>query len=277
MKKKGRITDMNLYTRDYTSLSKEEHSDWDDCKRLEKGNLNNWRIKNFYREYPRAVRHYLSLFPNNYLDPVQLTNCSELEFIVRSFSDLLDCGGTKEQDILKFINYYHEEATFIIGSILSNGYNFGNHELYVFPEFMLGNSFKVDYLIVGKSSGGYQFLFVELESLYGRITTKDGNPGQVFNKGIKQVEDWDRWLSSNFFSLRETFNKYIKTNGNLPQEFINYDNTKIHFAVVAGRRNNFLENTYWKQRTLKSSRKINLLHYDNLLDCAFDNIGKNNY
>jgi len=268
---------MKLYKRDYTSLSEEELGEWDNCKEREKGHLNNWRIKNLYREYPRAVRHYLSLFPNNFLDPVQLIECTDLYSIVGEFSDLIDSSDTKEQDILKFVNHSHEEAHFIIGSILSIGYNFGNHELYVFPEFMLGNTYKVDYLLVGKSSGGYQFLLVELESPYGRITTKNGNPGQVFNKGITQVEDWDRWLSSNYSSLRQTFNKYINSNKSLPQEFLEYDNTKIHFAVVAGRRNDFLEQTYWKQRKLKITQKINLLHYDNLLNYADNNIERNNY
>ena len=51
--------------------------------------------------------------------------------------------------------YYH-----IIGSIIWGlSINIGNHGAYLFPEFQLGNSYKADYLLMGKSSGGYEFIF----------------------------------------------------------------------------------------------------------------------
>lgn len=50
--------------------------------------------------------------------------------------------------------------------MLKGNYNFGHHDAYIIPEFMLGNSYKVDYLLIGKSSRGYEFVFIELEKPY---------------------------------------------------------------------------------------------------------------
>lgn len=70
--------------------------------------------------------------------------------------------------------------------------NIENHEAYLFPEFQLGNLYKADYLLMGKSSVGFEFIFIELESPYGKITLNDGQLGAEFRDGISQLEDWKR-------------------------------------------------------------------------------------
>ena len=81
---------------------------------------------------------------------------------MKNFFSLLSDEACTERSILNFIKdkkYYH-----IIGSIIWGlSINIGNHGVYLFPEFQLGNSYKADYLLVGKSSGGYEFIFIELE------------------------------------------------------------------------------------------------------------------
>lgn len=67
---------MKIYPRDYTTLTQEEIEEWEVLKekeivrRIGKGDLA--IRKSLYREYPVAVRHYESLFPNNHLDIVDL-------------------------------------------------------------------------------------------------------------------------------------------------------------------------------------------------------------
>ena len=39
----------------------------------------------------------------------------------------------------------------------------------------LGDEYRTDYVLIGKASGGYEFVFVEFEKLDGRITIKDGH------------------------------------------------------------------------------------------------------
>jgi len=61
---------MRIYGRDYTKLTEEEIIEW---QILEKQEVDKYSgkfaiKKSMYRNYPKAVRHYLSLFSNNYLD-----------------------------------------------------------------------------------------------------------------------------------------------------------------------------------------------------------------
>ncbi|WP_025723557.1 hypothetical protein [Paenibacillus polymyxa] len=71
---------MKIYERDYTYLTDEELKLWDEKKEAEKvGKLGGkWIRKSLFREYPKAARHFMSLFPNNYLDIEELKNESEL-------------------------------------------------------------------------------------------------------------------------------------------------------------------------------------------------------
>lgn len=132
-------------------------------------------------------------------------------------------------------------------------------------------------MLIGKNSGGYEFIFIELEHPYGKIIKKDGALGEVFRKGIEQTKDWKRWLDRNYQSLRENFVKNIKNNDRLPSEFVEYDSTRFHYVVVAGRRDDFNEDTYCIKREHKKEQNITLLHYDNLIDFSKDIIGKSTY
>jgi len=268
---------MTLYDRDFNYISEEERVIWEELKNQEKvfinGRLSELRTS-LYAKYPVAVRHFLSLFPNNFLDAVELrTETESLIDKLGKFRIVLD-NGTEEQKILNFIKT--EKAHFIIGSILRN-YRFGHHALYIFPEFMLPPNYKVDYLIIGENSDGHHFVFVELENPNGNITNSDGSFGNTIRKGIKQIDDWELWLEANFSNLRLVFEQALGTNEPLPKEFTVFDKTRIHFIVVAGRRKYFNEKTYRLQRSHSEQRKLLIFHYDNILDFATEVIGKHTY
>ncbi|MEM8723646.1 MAG: hypothetical protein AAGE84_30935 [Cyanobacteria bacterium P01_G01_bin.39] len=132
---------MTLYDTDYTKLSPE-----DDAKQksLQHKEIVNKQGKLKIRRpiplcnYPKAVRHFDSLFPNNYLDTVELKSDEKrLNMLVESFQDLINLESAKEREILNFI--YKEKAYFIIASILKKYFNFGHHGAYLFREFQLGN------------------------------------------------------------------------------------------------------------------------------------------
>ena len=63
----------------------------------------------------------------------------------------------------------------------------------------------------------------------------------------------------------------------LPNEFLILDKSRIHYAVVAGRRCDFNEKTYKIKRDYKIEQNITLLYYDNLYDSAKYVIGKATY
>jgi hypothetical protein len=97
--------------------------------------------------------------------------------------------------------------------------------------------------------------------------------GSVFRGGLNQIEEWDTWIESRYYSLRETFDKYKKPGEILPEEFTSLDKTRINYAVIAGRRPDFTQETY----RIKRGAEILLLHYDNLVDLARKIINKDTY
>jgi hypothetical protein len=226
-------------------------------------------------EYPDKVRYCTELFPGNYLDEKLLAKTEELKAICDDFKELLSDTNTGEREILNFIK--ERRAYHLIGSIQKKNYNFGHHGTFIFPELQLGTTHQVDYLMIGRNSDGFHFVFVELESPYGKITIGDGDEGEVIRKGLNQVDDWDRWLEVNYASVAEALGKYRHPDYDLPEEFHKLDKTRIKYVVVAGRRNDFNEKLRRKRRKLAEDKKIILMHYDNLLDCAIEAIGGNTY
>ncbi|WP_257351438.1 hypothetical protein [Pseudalkalibacillus decolorationis] len=85
---------MKIYSRDYCSLTMKEKDEWNILREREVihkiGDGDLAIRKSLYREYPVAVRHYLSLFPNNHLDIVDLRNTEYLSNNVELFYSLIN-------------------------------------------------------------------------------------------------------------------------------------------------------------------------------------------
>lgn len=257
-----------LYERDYRFLLKDEIVQREKAKKHlnTKGKLG-LSVANLYKYHDmmlKAAYYYESLFPNNYLHTGELQDKKRLISIKNSFEKLLNAKPSERQ-ILNFIK--SKQAYFIIGSIFQGYFDFGHHAAYAFKEFELPPNYIADYLLIGKNSGGYEFIFVELEEANNNITTKDGSFGTTIRKGLKQIDDWNFWLESNFSHLKLLFDKHIGTlDKSMPREFFEFDKTRIHYVVVAGRRSHYNDKTYRLRRKLQKESSTKLLHYDNLLD-----------
>ncbi|WP_245154071.1 Shedu anti-phage system protein SduA domain-containing protein [Jeotgalibacillus proteolyticus] len=257
-------------------MTKEEILEWKRVKNSEKDGILFGRINKF-REYPKAARHYSTLFPNNYLDIQELKNEEYISKVSQKFLEKINEQNVNERQILNFIN---NNQYYLIIASLFNLYDFGHHDAYLFKEFPLGNSYVVDYLLVGKGSGGYEFIFVELEKPSERIFVKSGDLGDTFTKGLRQIANWKRWCENHFLSLRETFDKCRSKSADLPSEFFSSDSTRRHYVVIAGRRKDFEKNseiTYTIRHEKRKNEAIQLLHYDNLYDLARRISGKDSY
>lgn len=262
---------LGLYKRDYNLLSPNEIKEKEKLE-LENKNENGIFSTSLYYDYSKAVRHNMSLFPNNFMDNIDLKDKQdELRAQCNGFQKLLD-GKISELDIKHFIQnneYYHIPAS------IFKYYNFGHHAAYVFKEFCLGTNFKADYLLVGDSSDRHQFVFVEFENPYGNITIGKGEFGDTIRKGISQINDWKAFIESNYGAVTTEFKKH--TIKQLPDEFYTYDTTRMNYVVVAGRRNDFNDKTRRLRRALERESRIKLLHYDNLIDKARSAIGNWTY
>lgn len=252
---------MKLYKRDYIKAppTKEEI---DLYKKIDVGRRGGFKRVN-RKEYPEAVRHYESLFPNNHIEIIDFQASGEMIRLNEEFKCLIHDENTKERDILKFIN--HKPAYHIIAGIFKY-YDFGHHDAYLFPEFKLVH-YRADYLLIGKSSGGFEFVIVELESPNGSIVLKSGHTGVVCRKGKIQTYDWKYEIESDFENAFAKIKKYSNKD-DLPEEFKKFDSTRFHYVVVAGIRDDYNEDTYRERRGGLKDSDIRLLHYDNLYDKA---------
>ena len=258
---------INLYKRDYIKSvpTKQEMQLYEGILCTERkavGDRGFGKI-NHRRLYPAAVRHYNSLFPNNHIELFDFQNEGNMEQLNEEFCALIHDANTNERDVLRFIN--HRPAYHIIAGVFKY-YNFGHHDAYVFPEFALGK-YIADYLLIGKSSGGYEFVFVELEHPIGSTSLKSGHEGEAFRKGTYQIYDWKAEIEAHFSASFVTITKY-SNKSSLPKEFSEYDSSRFHYAVVAGLREDYKEATYRDRRNKATQQNILTLHYDNLYDKA---------
>lgn len=266
---------LGLYERDFTELTAEEISE---KKKIdaEGSHVSGAKFgrKNFLFKYPEAVRRYMSLFPNNTMDIAQLKNIEVLQRQCDEFEEVLNNKEITELHIKRFIQdkkYYHIPAS------IFHRFSFGHHEAAIFKEFPLGTSYKADYLLAGRSSGGWQFIYAEFENPYKNVVLANGSLGDTVRKGINQIDDWKTYLEGNYSCIKAEFEKYTKCD--LPREFTSFDSSRMHYVVVVGRRTDFQdrENARLLQRRTEQERNIIILHYDNLLDDARELIGANTY
>lgn len=258
---------MKSRKQNYTTLSSENVYPTLDGSFFEKLTVSSGRIKKSPED---------SLFPKNYLDTEKLKDNERLSKLLVEFEVLLDTDSVNEREILKFIK--DNQADFLVASLLKQFYGrFGHHDAYLFPEFELGNTYKADYLLAGLGSGGWEFVFIEFEAPKINITLNDGHFGTAYRKGLKQINDWENWLYANYSALELTYNKKMKDGVILPKEFTRLDPSRLHFAVVAGRRGDFKDTTYNLRRHTSKKENILYLHYDNILDAAQKIIGQWTY
>lgn len=264
---------MKLYkNQDYTVLSEEDEILYKEIYDSEtKGQLFGAR-ENRFREYPKAARHFLHLFPNNYLDIVDLKDADKINNICESYTKFLDTNP-RERDMLNFIN--NNEYYLLIASLFKF-YNFGHHEAYLFKEFNIG-SYVVDYLLVGKGSGGYQFIFVELEDPSNSPFMKDYHYAESYRKGLNQIKDWKSALNRNFSFLANEFRKSIKPGESLPEDFLDNDESRRHYVVIAGRSKHYEKNTRKTYEVRRSETVADIYHYDNLKRFTHNLIGENSF
>lgn len=252
-----------LYTRDYNILTADE------IKRKEEYLKQTTQVDILSIKpmecYPLAVRHNLSLFPNNHIELYGMKEESDISALNAKFLELINKGSCLERDVLNFIN--KTPAYHIVGSILKDRFPFGHHELYLFKEMGLGDKYRTDYVLIGKGSGGYEFVLVEFEKPDGRIVLKDGHFGESFRKGLYQVDDWKAWMDGNFDIFVKDLAS-VKGETDFPAELTKYDSTRFHYVVVAGRRDNFTATTYRNVRDKRQQMDIHLLHHDNLYDSS---------
>lgn len=74
----------------------------------------------------------------------------------------------------------------------------GGHGRWVWSQKRLGSEYVTDFVIGEKSSGGFEWQFVELQSPRARLfVPSSGRLSPQFDEGIRQIQEWRRWLDDN--------------------------------------------------------------------------------
>lgn len=93
--------------------------------------------------------------------------------------------ATRETDLQKFL---------AVNPMLLAQQLGGGHGRWVIPQKRLGCQFVPDFMVGEKSSAGFEWYAVELESPTAKMFTKAGDPSRQLNHAMRQISDWRSWL-----------------------------------------------------------------------------------
>ena len=176
----------------------------------------------------------------------------------RESKDLLEVinSANKESDVQSYIK--KNKKWFIPLSILK-AYDFGHHFSCVVPEYNLGAEYRLDYLLIGKNSLGYQFVFVEFEdvNVEYKLKTENSESNKV-RKGLSQIRDWKRWINQNI-------NYFLNADG-IKEFSSNVFPWGFRYALVVGRRDNMDETSNQLRGDLQREVDVTIMSYDRLVD-----------
>lgn len=211
-------------------------------------------IEKYDENIQAYVKYYRTKFPNNAVFPIKFTkNAAKIEaekYIVELNK------AKKEKDIQDYIRI--NKKWFIPASILKE-YNFGHKENYLFPEMMLGMTYKVDYVICGRNSDGYHLLLIEFESPSSNFLRSDGNrETDSVNSGLGQIKNWKIWMDENRIS-------FLNEHG-FTEKGINIPINRINYCLVVGRRTMSSKERDRKNQLIYDTSNLNIINYDRIAD-----------
>lgn len=172
--------------------------------------------------------------------------------------DLLDIinSSKKESDVQSYIK--SNQKWFIPLSIMK-AYDFGHHFACVVPEYQLGAEYRLDYLLIGKNSLGYQFVFVEFEdvNVEYRLKTANSETDKV-RKGLNQIRDWKRWIEEN--------RSYFLGADGIKKIANNVPSWGFRYCLVVGRRGKMDDMSNRLRGEYQRDSGVIIMSYDRLVD-----------
>ncbi len=136
----------------------------------------------------------------------------------------------------------------------------GGHGRWVIPKQRLGAEYVTDFLIGERSSIGFEWQAVELESPNVPMFNKKGDPSKELTHAIRQIQDWRAWLSRN-----QNYAARPKAEGGLGLSDII---STLHGLILLGRRKDINPSTSELRRQMVHNSNISIHSYDFLIDCA---------
>jgi hypothetical protein len=169
---------------------------------------------------------------------------------VDEFRQAVD-GAEREQDLQDFLQAHPTPLVLPLS---------GGHGRWVVPQKRLGSEHVIDFAIAEKSSFGFEWVAVELESPHARLFTRKGDPTAELTHGIRQIVDWRNWLSHN----RDYATRPRDQSG---LSLIDID-PQLPGWLIIGRRAELSDETRERRRAMSRDLNIRIHTYDWLLDRA---------
>ena len=198
-----------------------------------------------------------STLPNHFFEFVSGWNDNiDFGYESKMLLKVLD-NAQKENDIQKYIK--DNKKWFIPASIFED-YDFGHHEAYIVPEQALGSEYRVDYMLLGKNSLGYHFVFVEFEDVNVDFKLKTSNSeSEPVRKGLTQIRDWQRWIDKN--------KGYFGDSCGIPEIVNSIQTWGFNYCLVVSRRNRMDDDANSLRESLMHNYcSLKIVSYDRLVD-----------
>jgi len=140
----------------------------------------------------------------------------------------------------------------------------GGHGRWVIPQKRLGAEFVTDFIVGERSSIGFEWLAVELESPRARLFAKDGDPRKALTHALRQVTDWRSWLQNN-----QNYAARARGENGLGLTDIV---ANIPSLIIIGRRAETSESTKARRAQMSRDLGIKIHTYDWLVDLARERV-----
>jgi hypothetical protein len=95
-------------------------------------------------------------------------------------------------------------------------------------EFQFGSDYRADFVVCNdRSSYGFEYEFIEIESPTDNVYTKKGNPSSHLTEAINQIQQWRLWIDANRAEAKRI----------LPSKsFLITDEPAFKYTIIIGRR-----------------------------------------
>lgn len=183
-----------------------------------------------------------------------------MDNLIEEYSNLLD----KTLEEQEYQNFLEKNTQFVPRHFVQNH---GVHMSLVLRKLKISNDMITDFVILSKSSIGWNYILIEIEKPSSRFF-KQGSAKvhSDFMDGIKQIKSWQAWFSKPdnkaHFEAQLRFIK--KPISNTPIE--------IKYILVTGRRSEY-ENSEDKIHTIRSyeSNDFKIMSFDSLSENVRNN------
>lgn len=164
---------------------------------------------------------------------------------------LLKCLNAAETE--RPIQVYLEKHPTILAYLLGGG-----HGRWVIPQKRLGAEFVSDFIIGEKSSIGFEWEVIELESPKSPMFTNKGDPSKTLTHAIRQIQDWRSWLKKNQDYASRSRNKHGLGLSDI--------DSNCRGSIFIGRREQLRESDNERRRQMMSDLRIDIHSFDFLVD-----------